>query len=133
LIGRRSLTSGALAFAASAATAQAAEPSWIDSHAHAFVRGVKLAADARYAPGYDASWEILLAIAHANGVGRIVLLQPSFLGFDNGYLFGALRTRPGRFRGVPWIAPAAGRFISTSRAPACQKSCRACWRAAPPS
>jgi len=34
-----------------------------------------------------------------------VLLQPSFLGFDNAYLFAALRAEPGRFRGVPWVSP----------------------------
>ena len=65
----------------------------------------KLAVDARYAPNYDASWQTLLALAETNGVGRAVLLQPSFLGFDNSYLFGALKAEPQRFRGVPWISP----------------------------
>jgi predicted TIM-barrel fold metal-dependent hydrolase len=88
-----------------AATARAAEPLWIDAHAHVFVRGLKLAVDARYAPNYDASWQTLLALAEANGVRRSVILQPSFLGYDNSYLFGALRAEPGRFRGVPWISP----------------------------
>ncbi len=54
---------------------------------------------------YDASWQTLLALAEANGVGRAVLLQPSFLGFDNSYLLGALKAEPNRFRGVPWISP----------------------------
>ena len=34
-----------------------------------------------------------------------MILQPSFLGFDNSYLFEALRAQPGRFRGVPWVSP----------------------------
>jgi predicted TIM-barrel fold metal-dependent hydrolase len=104
VIRRRGFASGALAVAA-AAPARAAEPAWIDAHTHVFVRGLKLAMDARYAPDYDASWETLLALAANNGVGRAVILQPSFLGFDNTYLLRALRARPDRFRGVPWISP----------------------------
>ena len=35
-----------------------------------------------------------------------MILQPSFLGFDNEYLFQArCSAAPGRFRGVPWISP----------------------------
>ena len=64
-----------------------------------------MAIDARYRPDYDASWETLLALAEKNGVGRAVILQPSFLGFDNSYLFETLRAQPGRFRGVPWVSP----------------------------
>ena len=105
-IGRRALTTGALAATLPATRpALAAEPAWIDAHCHVFVRGLKLATDARYAPDYDASWQTLLALAEKNGVGHAVLLQPSFLGFDNTYLFAALRAEPGRFRGVPWVSP----------------------------
>lgn len=101
---RRALASLAVATVA-IPKAQAAPSLWIDAHTHAFVRGLKLAVDARYAPDYDASWQMLLALAAANGVGRAVLLQPSFLGYDNSYLFGALKAEPTRFRGVPWISP----------------------------
>jgi predicted TIM-barrel fold metal-dependent hydrolase len=101
---RRGFTTGAVAFAATTATA--AEPSpWIDAHTHVFLRGLPMAIDARYRPDHDASWETLLALAEKNGVGRAVILQPSFLGFDNSYLFEALRAEPGRFRGVPWVSP----------------------------
>lgn len=102
-ITRRALAP--IALAAAALPVRAASPPWIDAHTHAFVRGLKLAVDARYAPAYDASWETLLKLAEANGVGRTVLLQPSFLGYDNSYLFGALKAEPNRFRGVPWISP----------------------------
>jgi len=88
-----------------ASSARAAEPAWIDAHTHVFTRGLKLAVDARYAPNYDASWQTLLALAEKNGVGRAVILQPSFLGYDNSYLFSVLKAEPGRFRGVPWISP----------------------------
>jgi predicted TIM-barrel fold metal-dependent hydrolase len=100
---RRAFTTGALAFAAT--TAKAAEPPWIDAHTHVFVRSLPMAIDARYRPDYDASRETLLALAEKNGVGRAVILQPSFLGFDNSYLFETLRAEPNRFRGVPWVSP----------------------------
>jgi predicted TIM-barrel fold metal-dependent hydrolase len=103
MLSRRVLLASTLA--AAAIPTRAAESPWIDAHTHVFVRGPKLAMDARYAPDYDASWETLLALAADNAVGRAVILQPSFLGFDNSYLLGALRARPERFRGVPWISP----------------------------
>jgi predicted TIM-barrel fold metal-dependent hydrolase len=104
MIRRRGFAAGVTALAV-ASSARADEPAWIDAHTHAFVRGLPMTIDARYRPDYDASWETLLALAEKNGVGRAVILQPSFLGFDNSYLFGALRAQPRRFRGVPWISP----------------------------
>lgn len=100
---RRLFTAGGLVTWAS--TARATEPAWIDAHAHVFVRGLAMAIDARYRPDYEASWQTLLALSEKNGVGRTVILQPSFLGFDNSYLFETLRAEPGRFRGVPWVSP----------------------------
>ncbi len=102
-ISRRAFVAGGLGAAALPATA--AVPAAVDSHTHAFVRGLKTTIDARYVPTYDASWQALLTLAEANGLGHAVLLQPSFLGFDNSYLFEALRAEPGRFRGVPWVSP----------------------------
>jgi predicted TIM-barrel fold metal-dependent hydrolase len=87
------------------ATPALADDAWIDAHTHVFTRNLPMAVDARYRPDYDASWETLLALAQQNGVGRAVILQPSFLGFDNAYLFETLRAQPGRFRGVPWVSP----------------------------
>ena len=104
LTSRRTFTTGAAALAA-ASVAEAADPVKVDCHCHVFVRGLKRAADARYAPDYDASWEQMLVLAEHNGIERAVILQPSFLGFDNSYLLGALKAKPDRFRGVPWIAP----------------------------
>jgi predicted TIM-barrel fold metal-dependent hydrolase len=104
VIGRRTLASGALALAASP-SARSADLPWIDAHTHVFVRSLKAYAGARYVPDYDASWQTLLALAADNKVGRAVILQPSFLGFDNAYLMEALKAEPSRFRGVPWISP----------------------------
>lgn len=105
---RRGFVAGALATAATTcatARADAAEPTGIDAHAHVFVRGLAPAPLAQYEPDHDAAWQTLIELAGRNGVGRAVLLQPPFLGFDNTYLFEALRGQPDRFRGIPWISP----------------------------
>jgi predicted TIM-barrel fold metal-dependent hydrolase len=105
MINRRQFTTAALAATAAGRAAPAAAAAWIDAHTHVFVKNLPTAIDARYRPDYDASWETLLGLAGQNGVGRAVILQPSFLGFDNDYLFQALRAAPDRLRGVPWISP----------------------------
>jgi predicted TIM-barrel fold metal-dependent hydrolase len=104
VIGRRLAAQGSLALAAATA-AGAAELPWIDAHTHVFLRSLKPYLHARYVPDYDASWQTLLALANDNHVGRLVILQPSFLGFDNSYLFEALKARPTQLRGVPWLSP----------------------------
>ena len=113
MLSRRVLLASTLA--AAAIPTRAAESPWIDAHTHVFVRGLTPAANARYALDYDASWQTLLDLAAKNGVGRAVILQPSFLGFDNTYLLEALRAAPDRFRGVPWVSPSI--TVSDCRAP----------------
>ena len=49
---RRAFAAGAIAL--TAAPTWAAEPAWIDAHAHVFVKGLPLAIEARYRPDYDA-------------------------------------------------------------------------------
>ena len=108
MLSRRRFGAGVLALAAVALSgrrAAAASSLQVDSHTHTFIRGLPLAADARYAPDYDASYQRLLATANRNGLGRVVIAQPSFLGQDNSYLFRALAAEPRRLRGVPWIGP----------------------------
>ena len=100
---RRNAALGLGAAAVLGQGASAASPILVDSHTHTFVRGLPLASDARYVPDYDASSATLLATADRNGVGRVVISQPSFLGFDNTYLLGALKAHPERLRGVPRI------------------------------
>ena len=107
-VTRREAATGALGLATAAALgarAWAAGSQLVDSHTHTFVQGLPLAPDARYVPDYDASYDRLLGMADANGVGRVVIAQPSFLGYDNSYLLGALKAHPDRLRGVPWLAP----------------------------
>jgi predicted TIM-barrel fold metal-dependent hydrolase len=105
---RREFTISALGLAAAALLGQhasAAESLPVDSHTHTFVPGLPMAANARYRPDYDASYERLLTTADRNGIGRVVIAQPSFLGQDNSYLFRALAAHPDRLRGVPWPEP----------------------------
>src|SRR5260370_16909477 len=103
LDGRTFLLSTTLA----ASTAHAADSVWIDAHTHVFVRGLKPAVDARYAPNYDASWQTLLALAEKNGVGRAGILQPSFLGYANSALFNALSPHPPPLPPAPRLPPPA--------------------------
>jgi predicted TIM-barrel fold metal-dependent hydrolase len=109
MITRREFGLGSLGLAAGSILGReigiAAESALVDSHTHTFVPELPRAPNARYAPDYDASYDRLLAMAESNGIGRVVIAQPSFLGYDNSYLLGALKAKPGRLRGVPWIEP----------------------------
>ncbi|TGE01077.1 amidohydrolase family protein [Methylobacterium nonmethylotrophicum] len=99
-----------LALPGSARAAEPASPAVtaVDTHAHVFTRALTLAGERRYAPDYDASIADYLAMLDRNGMARGVLIQPSFLGTDNGYLLTALRQAPERLRGIAVLAPEAG-------------------------
>ena len=77
----------------------------IDAHAHVFTRGLRLAGDRRYAPGYDAMVADYLVMLDRNGLSHGVLVQPSFLGTDNAYLLQALQQAPNRLRGIAVVEP----------------------------
>jgi predicted TIM-barrel fold metal-dependent hydrolase len=81
----------------------------IDTHAHNFKRGLKLADVRRYAPDYDATVDEYLKLLDANGLSHGVLVQPSFLGTDNSYLLECLQTARGRVRGIAVVPPSTGR------------------------
>ncbi|MBF8728339.1 amidohydrolase family protein [Pseudomonas putida] len=85
----------------------------IDSHAHVFSQGLTLAREHRYAPAYDAPLADYLSQLQAHGFSHGVLVQPSFLGTDNGYLLGALQAAQGRLRGVVMLEPDAARQTLT--------------------
>jgi predicted TIM-barrel fold metal-dependent hydrolase len=74
--------------------------SGIDAHAHVFSQALTLAGGRRYTPGYDVTLADYLGHLHANGLSHGVLVQPSFLGTDNGYLLAALQQAPDQLRGV---------------------------------
>ncbi|MCP3477412.1 amidohydrolase family protein [Bradyrhizobium sp. CCGUVB1N3] len=78
----------------------------IDTHAHVFHRGLKLAPGRRYAPDYDAPLDLYLQQLDRNGMTNGVLVQPSFLGTDNSYLVECLKVAGGRLRGIAVVDPA---------------------------
>jgi predicted TIM-barrel fold metal-dependent hydrolase len=83
-----------------------AQDKTIDTHAHVFHRGLKLAPGRRYAPDYDAPLELYLKQLDDNGMSNGVLVQPSFLGTDNSYLVESLKATDGRLRGIAVVDPA---------------------------
>ena len=59
----------------------------------------------RYAPGYDAPLAAYLAQLDAHGVSHGVLIQPSFLGFDNSQMLAAIAAQPQRLKGIAVVPP----------------------------
>ena len=77
-------------------------PGW-DCHVHVFDAAAP-ALPGHYAPQTRGLAEIE-TLAAPQGVGRLVLVQPSVYGSDHGVLLRALRAEPGRHRGVAVVAP----------------------------
>jgi len=77
----------------------------IDTHAHLFHRGLPLAAVRRYTLDYDATEADYLAHLAGAGLSHGVLVQPSFLGTDNGFMREVLRRHPDRLRGIAAVDP----------------------------
>lgn len=73
---------------------------FIDTHAHIFLRSLPMVANRRYTPSYDAGLMRYMQVLADNDVGCGVLVQPSFLGYDNSYLLDALDRYPTALRGV---------------------------------
>lgn len=105
---RRQFGAGLVSLATLAATTARSEPALpvIDTHAHVFHRGLKLAPGRRYAPDYDAPLALYLEQLDRNGMTNGVLVQPSFLGTDNSYLVECLKQASGRLRGIAVVDPA---------------------------
>jgi predicted TIM-barrel fold metal-dependent hydrolase len=104
---RRQFGAGLASLATVAATTSSSEAALpvIDTHAHVFHRGLKLAPGRRYAPDYDAPLALYLEQLDRNGMTNGVLVQPSFLGTDNSYLVESLKAASGRLRGIAVIDP----------------------------
>ena len=77
----------------------------VDSHFHLFAAG-EASPGARYVPAYDADFQTWWAAASSVGVGRGVLVQPSFLGTDNTRLCEELRKHADTLCGIAVIDPA---------------------------
>lgn len=84
-------------------------PMIVDTHAHIFSAAGPFAPGARYRPDYEAGIERWLALWPEAGVTHGVLVQPSFLGTDNGQLLAALQARPAILRGVVVVDPSVTR------------------------
>jgi len=78
----------------------------IDSHAHVFVHGLPLASGRRYAPAYEATLDDYRAMLASLRLSHGVLVQPSFLGTDNGFLLSCLDAHPEQLRGIVVVDPA---------------------------
>lgn len=78
----------------------------IDSHAHVFLRSLKMARFHRYLPKFDASVDSYLSLLDEFHFTNGVIIQPSFLGTDNHYLLSALEQHRHRLRGIVVIDPA---------------------------
>ncbi|WP_251443773.1 amidohydrolase family protein [Veillonella intestinalis] len=72
----------------------------VDTHAHVFSPDLQLANDRRYAPSYEASIEDFIANFESKGLQAGMLIQPSFLGFDNSYMVEAIKKYPNKLYGV---------------------------------
>ena len=75
-------------------------PGW-DCHAHVF-DAAAAARPGHYVPP-DSRLATLEAIALPHAISRIVLVQPSVYGTDNSLMMSALRSQPGRHRGIAVI------------------------------
>jgi len=108
----RTATAAAAMTALSRSAASAAVDGDIDAHVHVWTPDVSAYP---LAPGFEVSRmkppsftaEELFAHTKPNGVGRIVLIQMSFYGYDNRYLIDTMRRFPGVFSGVAIIDESA--------------------------
>jgi predicted TIM-barrel fold metal-dependent hydrolase len=77
----------------------------VDSHFHAWSADSALAPDRAYVPDRATTLEDALAVHSQHGVTHGVMVQPSFLGTDNGYILDCLRAHPERLRATVVVAP----------------------------
>lgn len=78
----------------------------IDSHVHVFERNPRFPfAPGAHPPADDAPPEKLIALMHANGVARTVIIQVIHYKWDNSFLLSVLRRYPTLFHGVCRVNP----------------------------
>ena len=77
----------------------------IDAHAHVWDRTCTYVDGSRYRPDYEATIGDYLRLLDAHGIERAVLVQPSFLGTDNGYMLRAASAHPDRLRAIAVVNP----------------------------
>ena len=77
----------------------------VDTHAHVFAARLGAVAGARYMPAGDAPLADYLGHLDAHAIAGAILVQPSFLGTDNGFLLAAVAQAPERLRAVVVVDP----------------------------
>ena len=81
----------------------------VDTHFHIFDKSHLSGAQARYSVDYAASLDDWAKEANAQQITGGVIVQPSFLGFDNTLLLEAIKQNPRCLRGVGVADPKASR------------------------
>ena len=84
-------------------------PMNVDTHFHIFDKSLLNEAQARYSVDYNASIDDWAKLANAQQITGGVIVQPSFLGFDNTLLLEAIKQNPKYLRGVGVTDPKASR------------------------
>jgi predicted TIM-barrel fold metal-dependent hydrolase len=77
----------------------------IDTHFHIFRKNDSQSTTARYTVNYDAAFEDWCKVSKPNAIEAGILIQPSFLGFDNDYLLGSIKQNPKILKGVAVVRP----------------------------
>lgn len=73
---------------------------FVDTHAHVFSKDAATVKNARYQPGYDATpFDYITQLDHHH-MHYGVLIQPSFLGFNNSYMIDTIKLFPDRLKGI---------------------------------
>ncbi|MBU3616384.1 amidohydrolase [Polynucleobacter sp. JS-Polo-80-F4] len=80
-------------------------PMNVDAHFHVFNNRLIDEAQARYSVNYSASIDDWLKVANKQQISRGIVVQPSFLGFDNSLLLETIKQNPERLRGVAVVDP----------------------------
>ena len=81
----------------------------IDSHFHVFLADAIDQTKSRYPVRYDALIDQWQALAAKEGIDGGVLVQPSFLGFNNAFLLSTLQKSPKELRGIAVLEASTSR------------------------
>lgn len=102
----------------------------VDTHAHIYHDGMKLAADAWHRPTGEARLEAYLACLDGAGIARAVLAAASLFGANNAYALAAVATQP-RLRTTVIVDPDTEIGILREMAAAGVVGVRLQWRSTP--
>lgn len=76
---------------------------FVDTHAHVFSKDATTVKNARYQPAYNATPKDYIKQLDSHHMYYGVLIQPSFLGFDNSYMIDTIKQFPSRLKGIAVI------------------------------